>query len=63
MNVKPKSVALIGTCPHCGESVEVIVTKKQLKTIMKGFKTSNPSEAEMLTEKLLGRDKTGNLRG
>jgi len=60
---KPKGVALVGTCPRCGESVEVIVTKKQLKAIMKGFKASSPSEAEMLSEKLLGRDKKGNLRG
>jgi len=54
--MKPNSVALIGICPNCGESVRVIVNKKQLKTLLKGFKTSNPRDAEMLVEKILKRD-------
>jgi hypothetical protein len=35
---KPKSVALIGTCPHCGEAVEMIISKAEVKHIFKGFK-------------------------
>ena len=60
--LKPKSVALIGTCPRCGESVELIVSKKQIKAIMKGFKASSPQQAERISEKFLGRDKKGNLK-
>jgi len=59
---KPKSVALIGTCPRCGESVELIVTKKQVKALMKGFKTGSPSEAERMAETILRRDRKGNLK-
>ena len=55
--MKPKSVALIGTCPHCGESVELVVTKKYLKAIMKGFKAGSPVEANLLAEKLLRLEK------
>ena len=59
---KPKSVALIGTCPRCGETVELIVTKKQVKALMKGFKTGSPIEAEILAETILGRDSKGDLK-
>lgn len=59
---KPKTVALIGTCPRCGESVQLVVSKKQIKAIMKGFKTGSPSEAETVAEMLLGRDKKGDLK-
>lgn len=58
-----KSVALIGTCPHCGETVELVVTKKQIKAIMKGFKAGSLSQAEIVAEKILGRDAKGNLNG
>lgn len=57
---KPKTVALIGTCPRCGESVELLVSKKQ--ALMKGFKAGSPSEAEKLAEKILRRDKRGDLK-
>jgi transcription initiation factor IIE alpha subunit len=55
-------VALIGTCPRCGESVELVVSKKQLKAIMKGFKAASPSEAEKVVETILRRDGKGDLK-
>jgi len=57
-----KAVALVGTCPNCGESVEVYATKKQLKAILKSMKCTTPAEAEKLTETILGRDKEANLQ-
>lgn len=59
---KVKSVALIGTCPRCGESVEMVITKRQIKAIMKGFKTGSPSQAEITAEKFLGRDEKGDFK-
>jgi len=56
-------VGLKGTCPHCGEEVELIVSKKQLKALLKGMKEPNIRRADMVVEKILGRDKKGNLRG
>lgn len=47
---KPKSVNLVGTCPHCGEAVELVLSKKQAKALMKGFKAGSPSEAELIAE-------------
>ena len=58
----PKSVALKGTCPRCGEEVELVISKRQLKAVMKGFKASTPAEAEKLSEVLIGRDKKGEFK-
>ena len=58
-----KAVGIKGTCPNCGEEVEILITKKQVKAIAKAFKYSDPSLAEMNVEKSLGRDKLGNLKG
>jgi len=58
-----KAVGLKGTCPRCGEEVEIMVTKKQLKALLKGMRARNPSQADLIVEKALGRDKRGNLRG
>jgi len=60
---RPKAVALIGTRPRCGESVELIVTKKQVKALLKGFQTGSPAEAEGLCERRLGRTSKGDLKG
>jgi len=57
-----KTVALIGTCPRCGESVEMYVSKRQLKALLKGFKAGSPSEAEKLAESLIGRDRNGEMK-
>lgn len=57
-----KTVALKGTCPHCGEEVEVLVSKKQLKALLKGMSAGNPAQAERIVEKILGRDKKGDLK-
>lgn len=57
-----KSVALIGTCPRCGESVEMIVSKRQIKALMKGFKAGSTSQAEIIAENIIGRDKQGNMK-
>jgi hypothetical protein len=35
---QPKAAALIGVCPHCHESVEMVITKKQAKLLWKSFK-------------------------
>jgi hypothetical protein len=58
-----KGVGIKGVCHRCGEEVELILTKKQLKAILKGMKQSTPSNAEMVVESALGRDKTGALLG
>ena len=59
---KPKTVSLFGNCPNCGEAVEMVITKKQIKAIMKGFKTGSPAEAELLAEIILGRNKKGGFK-
>jgi len=59
---KAKAVALVGTCPRCKESVELIVSKKQLKALLKGFKESSPANAEMAVERVLGRTRKGDLK-
>ena len=57
-----KAVALKGTCPRCHEEVELILTKRQLKALLKGFKAPTPSQANLTVEKTLGQDKQGNLK-
>lgn len=59
---RPKTVGLTGTCPHCGESVQIVVSKRQIKAIMKGFKAGSEAQAEMVAEKFLGRHKKGELK-
>ena len=49
--MRPKAVKLIGNCVRCGEAVEFILTKKQVKALWKAFKAGSPSEAEILAEK------------
>ena len=56
-----KAVALKGVCIHCSEEVEVIVSKKQLKALLKGMKATTPAKAEYIVELSLGRNKTGEL--
>jgi transcription initiation factor IIE alpha subunit len=56
-----KAVGLKGTCSHCGEEVEVIVSKKQLKALLKGMKATTVAKAEYIAELSLGRDKKGDL--
>jgi len=51
--MKPKAVGIVGTCPHCGESVEFILTKKEVKALFKAFKMSNKSKAEIYVEKAI----------
>lgn len=59
---KPKAVGLTGMCPHFGEAVEFVLTKKQIKAVMRAFKTGNIAQAEMSVEKYLGRDGKGDLK-
>lgn len=56
-----KAVVLKGTCPRCGEEVEVILSKKQLKALLKGMKATTVAKAEYIVELSLGRDKKGDL--
>lgn len=56
-----KAVALKGTCSHCGEEVEIIVSKKQLKALLKGMKATTVAKAEYTIELSLGKDKKGDL--
>lgn len=63
MKKKPKSIKLVGTCSHCGEAIELILTKKQVKGIWKGFKASSPSQAEIIAENFIGRTTKGDLKG
>ena len=57
-----KAVGLSATCQHCNTEVQVIVTKRQLKALLKGMACSNPSEADILVENILKRDKQGSLK-
>jgi hypothetical protein len=57
-----KAVALKGTCSHCGEEVEIIVSKKQLKAFLKGMHATTAAKAEYIAELTLGRDKKGDLK-
>lgn len=58
-----KAVGVIRACPHCDTEVQIILTKKQLKAMLKGLKESSPAKAEMLVENILGRDEIGDLNG
>jgi len=49
---RPSHVALIVTCPRCGESVEIVITKKQAKAIYKAFKLPI-REAQLKGEKAI----------
>jgi len=37
---KPQAIALVGVCPYCQESAEVILTKKQVKHLLHKTKLS-----------------------
>ena len=54
MSQKPKAVGIIGNCPRCGEAVEFILTKKEVKMLMKAFKMPK-SKAEIYCEKTILR--------
>jgi len=49
---KPAYVALVGVCPHCHESVEMMISKKQAKLIFKSFKL-NIKDAQLFSDKAL----------
>ena len=51
--MKPKAVGIIGTCPKCGEPVEFILTKKEVKALFKAFKLDSKSKAEIYVEKTI----------
>jgi len=59
---QPKMVALIRRCNSCGAEVQITITKRQAKAIYKAFQCGSPMEAEILTEKTLGRDEKGDLK-
>jgi len=44
-----RAVKLVGNYPHCGEPIEVVFTKKEIKEIYKGFKLP-PLQATILSE-------------
>jgi hypothetical protein len=48
---KPKAVALVGVCPYCHESAEVVLTKKQVKKLLHGFKLSARNRAVGVKDK------------
>jgi len=57
-----KAVGIKGTCPRCGEEVEFVISKRQLKVLLKGMKEGSPAKAEMAVERILGLDKKGDLK-
>lgn len=57
-----KAVGITGTCPRCGESVEMVLTKKQLKALLKGMHAGSTAAAELTVERVLGRDEKGDLK-
>ena len=52
---KPNMVALIWTCPKCGEPIEIAFTKKEIKAILKGFKHQDKATMEKVVEQALKR--------
>jgi hypothetical protein len=38
----PKYINIAAVCPHCGESLEIVLTKKEVKTMFKNFKKPIP---------------------
>ena len=50
---KPKAVEITGVCPHCGEAVEFILTKKEVKEMAKAFKCDEVLKANLQAEKAL----------
>lgn len=55
---RPESVALIGTCSQCGTEVQIIVTKRELKAILKGFKLPI-DKAQRYSEERMRRVRAG----
>ena len=47
---RPSHVALIGTCPRCGEAVEMVISKAEAKIIFKAFKRSI-TQAQLYSER------------
>lgn len=47
--MKERVVKVLGTCPHCNEAVEMVMTKKQVKMILKGFQMPI-MRAQLMTE-------------
>ena len=50
-----KMLRLIANCPHCGETVEIEVTKREVKEMLKGFKLSL-KEANLRSDDFLRRN-------
>ena len=49
----PTAVKLVAICPHCGETVEIILTKKEVKEIYKSFKQPIQYAQKKADEQLL----------
>jgi len=49
---RPDHVKLIGVCPRCGESIELVMSKREIKMLYKGFKRP-VLEAQLQVEKEL----------
>jgi len=58
MSEKPKAIALVGVCPHCGEPIEIVISKKQIKAIYKGFKLP-VLQAQIQAEKTIEVEERG----
>lgn len=61
MKAQIKSVSIIKSCPYCNSEVQILISKRQLKIMLKAMKCSTKSEAEMMSERLIGRDENGDL--
>lgn len=58
-----KTVAITRACPNCNEEVTTLISKRQLKAMLKAMKQATPAQAELMAEKIIGRDsKTGDLK-
>lgn len=62
MKAPIKSVSIVKACPYCNSEVQILVSKRQLKAMLKAMKCSTKSEAEIMSDKLIGRDKEGDLK-
>jgi len=54
--MKPNVIKLVGVCPHCGEAVEFVLTKKEVKEIWKGFKLDYREANKRIEAKVLKRN-------
>ena len=54
-NQKPSSMKLTGRCGHCGEAVDFVVTKADVKAVLKALKQPTVMKAQRYMENYFAR--------